>query len=81
MMLLNLLFPQSGESRPPAADAGIRMLGQTWKGYPCRCECLLLTQMMRTLPLRRIIRQRSQRGFTDADTFIVALSPHPYLKR
>jgi hypothetical protein len=41
--------------------------------YPCRCLCFgVREQITRITPLRLITLQYSQRGFTDARTFIVA---------
>lgn len=41
--------------------------------YPCRCLCFgVREQITRITPLRLITLQYSQRGFTDARTFILA---------
>ncbi len=42
--------------------------------YPCRCLCFgVREQITRITPFRLITLQYSQRGFTDARTFIVDL--------
>ena len=47
------------------------------RAYPWRWLCLAIEQMMRTRRLRRMTRHLSQRGLTEAVTFIVC----PYLNR
>ena len=41
--------------------------------YPCRCLCLLISQITRTTPLRRMILHFGQRGLTDGLTFIFGI--------
>src|SRR5690606_4919264 len=52
-------------SNPAGAGAPDRLYH-----YPWRCLCRGFVQITRTMPLRRMMRQRSRRFETDADTFM-----------
>jgi hypothetical protein len=43
--------------------------------YPCFCLCFGFVQITITEPLRRMILQRSQRGFTEVRIFITDIEP------